>query len=83
MHGGGQVDVLAFYDHGAVKPNARPWLAGEDNKRRLSGAGLGATYALSEQLFARLNVAAKTGSEDAPSDSDKDVRAWLQLVKRF
>jgi hemolysin activation/secretion protein len=80
---GGEVDLLAFYDHGEVKINARPWLPGDDNKRRLSGAGVGATFASRGGFFARLNVAAKTGSEDAVSDADKDVRAWVQLVKRF
>lgn len=80
---GGDVELAAFYDQGEVRINARPWLPGEDNTRRLAGAGLGVTLTRRDGLNARLNVAAKTGREDAVSDHDKDVRAWVQVVKRF
>lgn len=80
---GGNLEFAAFYDQGRVTVNARPWRVDQENKRSLSGAGMGLTFAVRDSFFARLNVAGKTGHEDAVSDKDKRVRAWLQLVKRF
>jgi len=53
-----------------------------DNRRRLSGAGLGLSYAESGGLVVQATLAWRTG--DAPTaDADRSPRGWLRLLHPF
>ena len=77
-----QIHVSAFIDAGAVKLNHSPWAAG-DNRRQLSGAGLGAYWTKARDFSIKAFYAWKLGSEDALSAPDKSGRFWIQAVKYF
>lgn len=77
-----QIHVSAFIDAGAVKLNHSPWAAG-DNRRQLSGAGLGAYWTQARNFSVKAFYARKLGSEDALSAPDKSGRFWIQAVKYF
>ena len=77
-----QLHVSAFIDAGAVKLNHSPWTVG-DNRRRLSGAGLGAYWTQARNFSVKAFYAWKLGSEDALSAPDKSGRFWIQAVKYF
>lgn len=70
-----------FYDEGNVSINRNPWLAAL-NERRLSGAGVGATFS-ADQMRVDLLVAWKIGTGVPTSDVDRSPRAWLQAVRYF
>jgi len=70
-----------FYDAGGVDINRQPFIAG-DNKRRLSGYGIG--LAASFDAFSVSATLAWRGGSAAPtSDRDKSPRLWLQGNWRF
>ncbi|HZW26630.1 MAG TPA: ShlB/FhaC/HecB family hemolysin secretion/activation protein [Gallionella sp.] len=70
-----------FYDEGRVTINRSPWLAGI-NERRLSGAGVGATFS-ADQMRVDLLVAWKNGTGVPTSDVDRSPRFWMQAVRYF
>lgn len=76
----GHMQLVAFVDAGHVQPNRRPWLAG-DNRRTLSGAGVGVNWGDPGNFLVRAYYARKLGNESASSAPDKSGRFWLQLVK--
>lgn len=78
----GQVQLAAFVDAGAVTLNKEPWAAG-DNHRRLSGAGVGATWSAPGNFMVRTYYARRLGHERAQSAPDRSGRFWVQLVKYF
>ena len=78
----GQVHVLAFVDAGRITVDKDPWFAG-DNRRTLSGAGIGATWGDPGDFAVRTYYAFKLGSEDAISASDRSGRFWIQAIKHF
>jgi hemolysin activation/secretion protein len=78
----GQLQVLAFADTGSVKLNRDAWSAGE-NRRTLSGAGVGVTWTGANALVLKAYYAHKLGNAKATSEPDKAGRFWLQAVKYF
>lgn len=79
---GGRVELIGFIDSGSVRINKDPWAAGV-NRRRLSGAGVGASWMVTDNFFARAYYARKLGNEPALSAPDRSGRFWIQLVKYF
>jgi hemolysin activation/secretion protein len=76
----GRMQLLAFVDTGSVRLNDTPWAAG-DNRRTLSGAGVGIHWGDPGNFLVRAFYARKLGNEPALSAPDKSGRFWLQLVK--
>ncbi|PPK42397.1 hemolysin activation/secretion protein [Trinickia symbiotica] len=72
----------AFFDAAQGYLNHQPIALDTNNKRRLSGAGIGLVYSLPHNLLIRASVAWRTGPQPT-SDSDRSPRAWLQAVKYF
>lgn len=78
----GQLHLLGFVDGGRITVNKDPWYPG-DNKRSLSGAGVGLSWSEPGKWSVRSYYAWKLGSEDARSAPDKSGRFWIQAVKYF
>ena len=78
----GQVHLAAFIDAGTVKLHHKPWLA-ENQRRHLSGAGVGVYWTQARDFSVKAFYARKLGHEDALSAPDKSGRIWLQAVKYF
>lgn len=75
------LQLIGFYDTG-VSHIAKDSTA-SDNRRALSGAGLGVIWGLPGDYSVKVNYAWKLGSAAAQSDTDKSGRLWLQAVKTF
>ena len=69
-------------DTGTVTINKDPWFVG-DNRRTLSGAGVGLTWTDPGNFAIRTYYAQKLGNEVATSAPDKSGRFWIQAVKYF
>jgi len=78
----GQVHLVGFVDGGSVTVNKNPW-NGEDNRRTLSGAGVGVNWIDNNNFSVKAYYAQKLGSEKAIAAPDSNGRFWLQLVKYF
>lgn len=78
----GQVQLIGFVDTGSVTTHKNPWEAG-DNRRTLSGAGVGLNWSETNNFMVRAFYARKLGSETAQSAPDKSGRFWIQAVKYF
>lgn len=78
----GQLQLIGFVDGGSVKINKNPWAAG-NNRRSLSGAGVGLSWSKYNDYLVRAYYARKLGSGAALSAPDKDGRFWIQAVKYF
>ena len=78
----GRVQLVAFVDAGSVRTNKNPWSVG-DNRRTLSGAGVGAVWSDPGNFMLRAYYARKLGNEKATSAPDKSGRFWIQGVKYF
>ncbi|MDO8717711.1 MAG: ShlB/FhaC/HecB family hemolysin secretion/activation protein [Polaromonas sp.] len=78
----GQVQLVGFVDTGSVTINKNPWQAG-DNRRTLSGAGVGLNWSDTNNFMVRAFYARKLGDETAQSAPDKSGRFWIQAVKYF
>ena len=78
----GQVQLIGFVDTGSVTINKNPWDAG-DNRRTLSGAGVGLNWSDTNNFLVRAFYARKLGNEAATSAPDKSGRFWVQAVKYF
>jgi hemolysin activation/secretion protein len=78
----GRVQLVAFVDAGSVRTNKEPWSVG-DNRRTLSGAGVGAVWSDPGNFMLRAYYARKLGNEQATSSPDKSGRFWIQGVKYF
>lgn len=80
---GGELQAVAFVDHGSIWLNQDPWSPG-DNNRTLSAAGVGLNWHGGEDGFVvRTAYAFKLGNEKATSAPDKSGRFWFQLTKFF
>jgi hemolysin activation/secretion protein len=77
-----QVHLAVFVDAGTVKLHHKPWLA-ENQRRHLSGAGVGVYWTRSRDFSVKAFYAHKLGHEDALSAPDKSGRIWVQAVKYF
>ena len=78
----GQVQLIGFVDTGSVTTHKNPWEAG-DNRRSLSGAGVGLNWSDTNNFMVRAFYARKLGDETAQSAPDKSGRFWIQAVKYF
>lgn len=78
----GQVQLIGFVDTGSVTINKNPWAPG-DNRRTLSGAGVGLNWSDTNNFMVRAYYARKLGNETATSAPDKSGRFWIQAVKYF
>lgn len=78
----GQVQLVAFVDAGSVRTSHSPWAAGQ-NRRTLSGAGVGVNWSDPGNFMVRAYYARKLGSGQAISSPDKSGRFWVQGVKYF
>ena len=78
----GQVQLIGFVDTGSVTIHKNPWDAG-DNRRTLSGAGVGLNWSETNNFLVRAFYARKLGNEAAESAPDKSGRFWIQAVKYF
>jgi hemolysin activation/secretion protein len=78
----GQVQLVAFVDAGEVRLNHRAW-DGEDQRRQLSGAGVGVYWTHARDFSLKAVYARALGNEAALSAPDRSGRWWLQGVKYF
>jgi hemolysin activation/secretion protein len=78
----GQMHLIGFVDTGTVTLAKNPWAAGE-NRRTLSGAGVGVSWADYNNFVVKAYYAHKLGNAVATSAPDKKGRFWVQLVKYF
>lgn len=78
----GRMHFIVFADTGTVTINKDPWFVG-DNRRTLSGAGIGLTWVDPGNFAIRTYYAQKLGNEVATSAPDKSGRFWIQAVKYF
>jgi hemolysin activation/secretion protein len=78
----GQVHLAAFIDAGTVKLHHQAWAAG-DQRRHLSGAGVGVYWTQARDFAVKAFYARKLGSEASTSAPDKSGRFWVQGVKYF
>lgn len=79
----GQVHLIAFADSGTVTINKNAWDSSIDNRRTLSGAGLGLSWIDPGNFAVRTYYAHKIGNEAATSAPDESGRFWIQAVKYF
>ena len=78
----GQVQLVGFIDTGSVRLQKNP-LPADDNRRTLSGAGVGVNWSENNDFLVRALYARKLGSGTAISAPDKSGRFWIQAVKYF
>ena len=78
----GQLQLIGFVDTGSVDINKAPWTGGE-NRRTLSGAGVGLNWSENNNFMVRAYYAFKLGDEVARSAPDASGRFWIQAVKYF
>ena len=78
----GQLQLVGFADTGTVKLNRNQWSPGE-NRRTLSGAGVGLSWTGANALLIKAYYAHKLGNARATSVPDTAGRFWLQAVKYF
>jgi len=78
----GQIQLVGFVDTGTVLVNKDTWNASE-NRRTLSGVGVGINWVDYNNFMVRTAYARKLGSAQATSAPDRDGRFWIQAVKYF
>jgi len=78
----GQMHLVGFADTGSGTINRNPWVEGQ-NRRTLSGAGVGLTWEDYNNFVVNAYWAHKVGNAPATSAPDKNGRFWIQLVKYF
>ena len=78
----GQMQLIGFVDHGSVAIDKNAWTAGP-NRKTLSGAGIGLSWADDNNVIVRAYYARKLGNEKALSAPDSASRFWIQAVKYF
>ncbi|WP_236234725.1 ShlB/FhaC/HecB family hemolysin secretion/activation protein [Pseudomonas tohonis] len=74
--------LFGFYDAGGGRISHRPVAGTADNRRTLSGAGVGVSLALPAAINLQAFAAWRTGSQPT-SDDDRSPRLWLQTTKYF
>ena len=78
----GQMQLVGFVDTGTVLVNKDTWNASE-NRRTLSGVGVGINWVDYNNFMVRTAYARKLGNAQATSAPDRDGRFWIQAVKYF
>lgn len=77
-----EVQALAFVDVGTVWSNHTRLATDSDNRRSLSGEGVGAQW-LWPELFAIKGYVAWRSGPEPTTDTDREPRFWLQLAQYF
>ena len=81
---GGDLTLLAFYDHGWARINETALPSDTENNRSIGGYGLGASAGQDGNFIVRVNAAWATSSDKPQSDPAQRVpRVWAQAVKWF
>lgn len=79
----GNLAPYAFYDSGSVHVNAKPVAGATDNKRSVSGAGIGVRYQAGPWSIDTV-VAWRTDGGPAVSDTtNRNPRVWASAAYRF
>lgn len=78
----GRLQLVGFVDAGSVTINKDPWAPG-DNRRTLSAAGVGLSWADKNNLLVQVSYAHRLGDERAISAPDHAGRVWFQISKLF
>jgi len=74
--------LIGFIDTGSVQLNRNVYAAGQ-NRRTLSGAGVGLNWFGNNNFVVKAYLARKLGNAAATSAPDANTRFWLQAVKFF
>jgi hemolysin activation/secretion protein len=77
-----RLQLIGFVDHGSVTTNKDAWTVGP-NRRTLSAAGVGLSWADNNNVVVKAYYAHKLGNEKALSAPDSAGRFWIQAVKYF
>jgi hemolysin activation/secretion protein len=81
---GGDLTLIAFYDHGWARLNETALPSDTENNRSIGGYGFGASAGQDGNFIVRANAAWKTSSDVPQSDPASRVpRVWVQAVKWF
>jgi len=81
---GGDVTLLAFYDHGWARINETALPSDTENNRSIGGYGIGASAGEDGSFIVRVNAAWRSSSDLPQSDPAQRVpRVWAQAVKWF
>jgi hemolysin activation/secretion protein len=78
----GDWQLTSFIDHGQARLSDAPWSTG-DNKRDLTGAGVGLNVNALARWSLKAHLAWRLGDERPTSDSDKSPRTWLYAATHF
>ncbi len=78
----GVLQLVGFVDTGTVTLVQNPVVAG-NNRRTLSGAGVGLNWSDGNNFALKAYIARKLGNAAATSAPDSRTRLWLQGVKYF
>ena len=78
----GLVQLIGFVDTSTVTINKEPWAPG-DNRRTLSGAGVGLAWTDYNNFVVKAYYAFKLGNAAATSAPDRNGRFGIQAVKFF
>lgn len=73
--------LKAFVDHGAVQLNKLPWTR-EDNRRQLSGAGVGATWSGPSQQISLTSAWALDNNQEG-NGPERTPRIWASATQYF
>jgi hemolysin activation/secretion protein len=76
------VQLLSFVDDGTVRINHKPLPTDTQNRRTLTGEGVGVQWSEFRRFAVRAYLAWRSGP--APlTDADRRPRGWLQFVQYF
>jgi len=78
----GQMQLVGFVDTGTVTENKNPWATGQ-NRRTLSGTGLGLNWTGENNFVVKAYYAHKLGDAVATSAPDSSGQFRIQAVKFF
>ncbi|MBB5886708.1 ShlB/FhaC/HecB family hemolysin secretion/activation protein [Xanthomonas sp. LMG 8992] len=79
---GGRCEGSLFVDHGSLRVNAAPWIAGR-NQFDLDGVGIGFSWIGTRHWQAQVQLATPVGATPTLLGKRGSARAWLQLVRGF
>jgi len=78
----GRCEGSLFVDHGSLRVNADPWIAGR-NQFDLDGVGIGFSWVGTRHWQAQVQLATPLGATPTSLGKRSSARAWLQLVRGF
>jgi len=78
----GRCEGSLFVDHGSLRVNADPWIAGR-NQFDLDGVGIGFSWVGTRRWQAQVQLATPVGATPTALGKRSSARAWLQLVRGF